>query len=484
MNARIIKKTWLALFAASLCLAGIGSAVGLQTATAPGEAAGRSAVVIDVVGPIGPATRDFITRSIEQAAATNAALVVMRMDTPGGLDASTRDIVKAILASPVPVATFVAPEGARAASAGTYILYASHVAAMSPATNLGAATPVAIGMTGHSSPGKQPENKPDETTQEDAGDAPGDTSQPRAAETADAMTRKVVNDSVAWIRGLAELRGRNADWAERAVREAFSITSDKALELGVIDLVATDLDDLLAQADGRVVEVDGADVALRTRGLSIEYLKPDWRNELLSVITSPTIAYMLLLVGIYGLVLEGYHPGALVPGVVGAICLLLALYALQMLPVNYAGLGLILLGVVLMIAEVMVPSFGALGIGGIIAMVIGSIILIDTDAPGFAVSRPLIGAIAATASAGLMAIVWFAVRARERPVVSGREQLLGEQGTALESFEGRGEVFVHSERWTALSREPVRAGQPVQVVGIRGLNLEVRPLEDPTGDKP
>ena len=471
MHAQTVKKAWLYLAAIVLLLAwarSVGSQETQQPTERPQE---QRALVLDVAGPIGPATRDFITRSIDHAAETGAALLVIRLDTPGGLDASTRDIVKAILASPVPVATYVSPEGARAASAGTYILYASHIAAMSPATNIGAATPVAIGVTdsplkpGKSS-GGQEEGPDGEGTQDSAGDP------------ADAMARKAINDSVAWIRGLAELRGRNADWAEQAVREARSITSETALETGVIDLIAHDLGDLLKQVDGVSVNVNGIDVTLRTSGLAVEMLVPDWRNEFLAVITSPTIAYLLLLVGIYGLVLEGYSPGAMVPGITGAICLLLALYALQMLPVNYAGLALILLGILLMIAEVMVPSFGVLGIGGIIAMVIGSIILIDTDAPGFTVSRSLIGAVAAAGSLGLMAIIWFAVKARQCPVVSGREQLVGEQGTALEGFEGRGEVFVHSERWSAVSSAPVGKDQKIEVTGVEGLVLQVRPLHE------
>jgi membrane-bound serine protease (ClpP class) len=477
------KNVWLILASLFICLVWARTGAGLQP-EAPGDRASyQRAFVLDVDGPIGPATAEFITRAIERASDTGAALVVIRLDTPGGLDASTRDIVKSILASDVPVATFVSPEGARAASAGTYILYASHVAAMSPATNVGAATPVAIGMADGPPQGRQPGDIPGKDAPDAGAGGAQEESETPAIDTSSAMSRKAVNDSVAWLRGLAELRGRNADWAERAVREAVSITSEEALETGVIDLVASDLDELLRKADGMTVEVDGAEVTLSTLGLAIERLAPDWRNELLSVITSPTIAYLLLLVGIYGLVLEGYNPGAFVPGVVGAICLLLALYALQMLPVNYAGLGLILLGVVLMIAEVMVPSFGALGIGGIIAMVIGSIILIDTDVPGFVVSRPLIGAIAITGSLGLMAIIWFAVRARERPVVSGREQLLGEEGTALESFEATGEVFVHSERWSAESEQPVREGQAVQVIGVKGLKLKIRPLGGPGDDR-
>ena len=474
MHVTAVKKGLLFFFALLALLLWARSVGGQQPRDIIEHRGGRLAFVIDAEGPIGPATRDFITRSIEEAARRDAALLVIRMDTPGGLDASTRDIIKAILNSQVPVATWVAPEGARAASAGTYILYASHVAAMSPATNVGAATPVSMMGApnrpgGQSPPGTPPGDEEDKVPEQEA---------PATDAATDAMTRKAINDSVAYIRGLAELRGRNANWAEQAVREAESITSEEALEAGVIDMIAGSLDELLAQADGLAVDLNGREHVLETTGLLLERLEPDWRNELLAVITSPTIAYLLLLIGIYGLVLEGYNPGALVPGVVGAICLLMALYGLQMLPVNYAGLGLILLGVILMIAEVMVPSFGALGIGGIIAMVIGSIILIDTDAPGFTVSRSLIGAVAAAGALGLMAIIWFAVKARQRPVVSGREELVGARGSALGGFEISGEVFVHSERWAAESEAPVREGQEVEVTAIDGLTLKVRPLDE------
>jgi membrane-bound serine protease (ClpP class) len=407
--------------------------------------ADRQAIVLDIQGPIGPATRDFLVRSLETAADRDAALVIIRMDTPGGLDASTRDIIKAILNSPVPVATYVAPEGARAASAGTYILYASHIAAMSPATNVGAATPVSI----IGSPGNQPpdpktgEGEPENEKDEDSGQ---DGSGSADKTPGDSMTKKVVNDSVAYIRGLAEKRGRNADWAELAVREADSITSEKALELGVIDLIAKNVGDLLKKIDGMVVEVNGLDQELATNGLVIERLEPDWRSELLGVITSPTIAYLLLLIGVYGLILEGYNPGA-------------------------------------MIAEVMAPSFGALGFGGIIAMVIGSIILIDTDVPGFGVSRALIGSIATVGSLGLMAIIWFAVKARQRPVVSGREQLIGASGTAMKDFNSNGEVFVHSERWHAITESPVQRDQDIVVTGIDGLTLTVRPAHKQTQER-
>ena len=427
------------------------------------ESADRRVILVDVQGPIGPATMDFLVKSLEEAALRNAELLIIRLDTPGGLDASTREIVKAILNSPVPVATFVAPEGARAASAGTYILYASHIAVMSPATNVGAATPVNI--IGGKPPGQQAESGGDE---EDSESAP---------ETGDTMSRKVINDAVAYVRGLADKRGRNADWAELAVREAASITSDEALETGVIDLIAQDVGDLLEQVHGRTVEVQGRDRVLDTSSLLVEQLEPDWKSELLGVITSPTIAYLLLMIGVYGLLLEGYHPGAIVPGVVGAICLLTALYAFQMLPVNYAGFALILLGIILMIGEALAPSFGALGIGGVISLVIGSIILIDTDVPGFTVSRPLIGAIALASSLGLMALIGVAMKARQRPVVTGREQLIGAAGTVLLDFENRGNVFVHSERWSAVTTTPLREGQTIVVTGIDGLTLEVRPTD-------
>lgn len=472
-------------------LAGIGLAGGALTQESPKDAAASHAVLLDVKGAIGPATRDFITRALEDAAEGGAELLIIRIDTPGGLDASTRDIVQAILNSSVPVATFVAPEGARAASAGTYILLASHVAAMSPATNVGAATPVS--MIGPSSPGPDEERKKgeksppsgdgdadkgQETSDSDAADEAGDDSEAaQPAAPADAMTRKALNDAIAYIRGLADRHGRNAEWAERAVREADSITSEKALELNVIDLIARDVDHLLAEIDGRSIELADREVVLDTEGLRLVEREPDWRNELLAVITDPTIAYLLLLIGFYGLVLEGYHPGAIVPGVVGAISLLLALYALQMLPVNYAGLALIVLGIILIIAETMAPSFGALGIGGIIALVIGSIILMDTDVPGFQVSKALIGGIALASSALMLAIVAMAVRARNRPVVAGKEHLLGARGTAAEAFDSKGSVYVSGEVWTAVTEEPVGSGQAVEVTGMDGLTLHVKPSD-------
>jgi len=427
----------------------------------------RRAILLDVQGPIGPATAEYLINALEKSTKRNAELVIIRMDTPGGLDASTRDIIKAILNSPVPVATFVTPGGARAASAGMYILYASHIAAMSPATNVGAATLVSI--IGGEQPGS--EKSPAEDDEGDEGDETD-------SDTGNTMMRKAVNDAVAYARGLANRHGRNADWAEKAVREAASITAETALETGVIDLIATDIGDLLKQVDGRTLDVQGRQWVLDTGTLQVEQLEPNWKAELLGVITSPTVAYLLLLIGIYGLFFEGYNPGAIFPGVVGAICLLVALYAFQMLPVNYAGFALLALGIILMIGEAVVPSFGVLGIGGIISLVIGSIILIDTDIPGFTVSRPLIGALALVSSLGLMGIIAIALKARLRPVVSGREQLIGASGTALTDVHHEGEVFVHSEHWSAVSNSPLSKGQTIKVTGIDGLTLVVCPVDE------
>jgi membrane-bound serine protease (ClpP class) len=464
-----IQKAWICFLMAILvpvvCIAqDQASPPPSPTSDTPAETSGRLAILLDVQGPIGPATSEYLVASLDKAAKRDTELVIIRMDTPGGLDASMRDIIKAILDSPVPVATFVTPGGARAASAGMYILLASHVAAMSPATNVGAATPVSI------LGGEQPTRNPQPGEE-------GDDSKPDEAGASSAMERKAVNDAVAYARGLADRHGRNADWAEEAVRDAASITAEKALETGVIDLMAADVSDLLRQLDGRTVKVRDRDWTLHTSGLQIERLEPGWKSELLGVITSPTIAYLLLLVGIYGLFFEGYNPGAVLPGVIGAICLLIALYAFQMLPVNYAGFALLALGIILIIAEAAAPSFGVLGIGGIISLVIGSVILIDTDVPGFAISRPLIGGLALAGSLGLFAIIGIAVKARLRPVVSGREQLIGAAGTALADFHGAGEVFVHSERWSAVTETPLRKGQDIVVTGIEGLVLKVRPAD-------
>ncbi|MCH7894037.1 MAG: nodulation protein NfeD [Proteobacteria bacterium] len=433
----------------------------------------KVAYLLTIDGAIGPATSDYLSKGIADAASHDAELVIIKMNTPGGLDSSMRDIIKAILQSPVPVVVYVAPSGSRAASAGTYIMYASHIAAMAPATNIGSATPVQIGGDGP--------RKPDSEDAEDAEDEEaGDEEVEKKSKTRDtgttAMERKTINDAVAYIRGLAELRGRNVDWAEKAVREAANVTASEALELGIIDLVAKTQAQLLQDIDGMSVEVNGSEQTVTTAGLAIKVIEPDWRNRLLSVITNPTVAYMLLMLGIYGLIFEGYNPGAIVPGVVGAISILLALYAFQILPVNYAGLALIVLGVILIIAEVFAPSFGVLGIGGVIALVSGSIILMDTDIPGYEISRNLIFSVAILSSAMIIGIVYFANRARTQPIVSGREQMIGMTGIARGDIDKKGTVFVHSELWQASSSQLIMDGQPVRVTAISGLHLTVEPV--------
>lgn len=421
-----------------------------------GRAEGE-AFVVEIDGPIGPATTEYVERSLKTVHDRGAALIVLRIDTPGGLDTSMRAIVQSILASPVPVVGYVAPSGARAASAGTYILYATHVAAMAPGTNIGAATPVQIG-------GFPELPSPDEGE---------DSERPEIPTTED----KSVSDSVAYIRSLAQLRGRNIDWAEKAVREAASLSAADALAERVIDLVAANMSELMLQLDGRSVEMSSGKVTLETRSVTPELLGPDWRTRFLTIITNPNVAYILMLIGIYGLVLEFWNPGFFFAGITGIICLLLALYSFQLLPVNYTGLALIAVGVTLMVTEAFDPGFGVLGLGGAAAFILGSVMLFDGDTPGMEVSLVLISSLAIVSAGLLLFAMMMLMRARQREVVTGLEEMIRSRAEVIDWEGNQGRVRVHGEIWKAQSDGEYTPGQTVRVSAIDGLTLIVSPVE-------
>lgn len=423
----------------------------------PNKNPSQTAILLEIKGGIGPATQEFIRNGLAKAAEQQAQVVILQIDTPGGLSKSMRGIIKAILASPVPVITYVAPSGARAASAGTYILYASHVAAMAPGTNLGAATPVSIG--GAPGPGRTKEKE-----------GKNKTKKPSAAK------QKALNDARAYIRSLAQLRHRNVKWAEQAVTKAESLSAEEAVKLNVVNFIAKNISALLQKADGMKVNVQGQIETLHTSHLTLKHILPGWRSKFLAVITDPSVAYILLMIGFYGLFFEFANPGFIVPGVVGGIALLLALYAFQLLPINYAGLALILLGIVFIIAEAFVPSFGALGIGGVISFVIGSILLLKTDMLQYRIPLYLVIIVSVVSAAFFLLVLNMALRSHRRPVVSGSESVVGQRGKITIS-NGIMWTRIHGERWQCKSDTPLQEGQEIIVKAVSGLTLIVEPID-------
>ncbi len=409
-------------------------------ATAEDQTRGRRIVVGEMNDAIGPVTKDYVHRIIESAAVLRPECIIFTMDTPGGLDASMRSIIKDILASPVPVVIFVYPSGGRAASAGAVISLASHVVAMAPSTNIGAAHPVPVGQ------GKMD----------------------------DEMLEKVTNDAAAFARGLAKKRGRDVEWAEQIVRESISSTAEEALELGVIDLLADDLEQLIEMLDGLQVELNGEPATLATADAVVITENPSLREQFLAKISDPNIAYLLLLLGIFGIFFELQNPGAIFPGVAGGISILLAFFALQLLPVNLAGLALILLAVVMFLLEVKIPSGGLLTVGGVVSMIIGSIMLIDSPMPFMRVSLSVIVPAVIFTALFFVFAVGMGLRAQTKKVTTGEKGILGDTGVARTDIDGDGSVFVHGEFWNAYSDTKIPANTKIQVIGIKGMTLKVK----------
>lgn len=445
----------------------------------------KRAMQLTLDGSVNPAIAHFLVENIEEAAEQDYQLIIIKMNTPGGLDLAMRDIIRAILSSPVPVATYVYPPGSRAASAGTYILYASHVSAMAPATNLGAATPVSIG--GMPSPEQQdsPDSSDKDSNKDKDNGKDGASEQASPAKSSpggqSAMEKKVINDAEAYLRSLADYHGRNIDWVRNAVREGESLSSKEALEVGVIDLIADNPQQLLSMIHQKSVRLPSGQDEIDTEGMIIVEIEADWRTQLLSIISDPNIAYILLIIGIYGLIFEGYNPGTFIPGVIGAISLLLAFYALQIMPVNYVAAGLLVLGIALLVVEAFSPSFGILGVGGVIAFVIGSFLLFDEPETGMAVAMPILIFVTIVSVILLSFVLSLAIRARNRPVVTGTDEMLSEIGIVEHDFEEKGWIKIHGEIWKARSPQPLKAGQKVKVVAVNDLDLDVTPIVD---DKP